>query len=131
MSEIDGVKLPFLPIGGVEGLKTRVPVELPEDSKPFDEILQNELDDLKFSNHAQQRLESRNIALSSDDKQAIQKAVSQAEQKGAQDSLVLLKDLAFIVNVRNKTVITAMTQDQMKDNVFTNIDSAIIATSTK
>ncbi len=131
MAEINGIQLPFLPIGGVDGLKSRAPVESTEGQKPFEEILKQELEDLKFSNHARQRLESRNISLSTEDRQALGQAVAQAEQKGAQDSLVLLNDLAFIVNVRNKTVITAMTQDQMKDNVFTNIDSAIIASSSK
>ena len=53
--------------------------------------------------------------------------MDKAGQKGGQDSLVLLRDMAFIVSVPNKTVVTAMDADQVKENVFTNIDSAVIA----
>jgi len=55
--------------------------------------------------------------------------VTRADEKGAKDSLVLLRDLAFIVNVKNRTVVTAVDGEHLKDNVFTNIDSAVIAQS--
>lgn len=123
---INGINVPFIPARGVDGLKERTPVGLPQDGA-FENILQKELKDLKFSKHAQDRLASRNIRLSGDDLATLGAAVDKAGQKGGQDSLVLLRDMAFIVSVPNKTVVTAMDADQVKDNVFTNIDSAVIA----
>jgi flagellar operon protein len=123
---VNGVTLPFLPVGGVEGLKVRGPIELPKE-RSFDTILEGEFNKLKFSKHAQQRLESRNIELNDADLSSLQHAVDLAEKKGAQESLVLLRDLAFIVNVSNKTVVTALDGKGTDGNVFTNIDSAVIA----
>ena len=123
---INGVQVPFIPARGVDGLKERAPAGVPQDGA-FESILQKELKDLKFSKHAQDRLASRNIQLSGDDLSTIGRAVAKAGEKGSQDSLVLLRDMAFIVSVRNRTVVTAMDAEQVKDNVFTNIDSAVIA----
>ncbi len=123
---INGVQVPFIPARGVDGLKERPPVGVPQEGA-FESILQKELKDLKFSKHAQDRLASRNIQLSGDDLSTLGKAVSKAGEKGSQDSLVLLRDMAFIVSVKNRTVVTAMDAEQVKDNVFTNIDSAVIA----
>jgi flagellar operon protein len=52
--------------------------------------------------------------------------VARAAAKGSRDSLVLLDDTAFVVSVRNRTVITAVDRARMRDQVFTNIDSAVI-----
>ncbi len=123
---VNGIKVPFLPAGGVEGLRERPGVPLPQD-RAFDTVLQKELQQLKFSRHAQERLTARNITLNEADLSQLQQAVDRAGEKGAQDSLVLLRDLAFIVSVRNRTVVTAVDAEHLKDNVFTNIDSAVIA----
>lgn len=123
---VNGVKLPFLPVGGVDALKQRPAVPLPPEQS-FDALLQKELESLKFSKHAQERLQERNITLDQADIATLQKAVIKAEQKGAEDSLVLLRDMAFIVSVKNKTVVTAMQGEHMRESVFTNIDSAVIA----
>ena len=123
---VNGVTVPFLPVGGVEGLKAREPVTLPKE-RMFDAILESEVNKLKFSKHAQQRLESRNIQLNEADLSSLEQAVDLAERKGAQDSLVMLRDLAFIVNIANKTVVTALDGKGATGNVFTNIDSAVIA----
>jgi len=123
---INGVKIPFVPVRGADGLRERPPVELPAE-RSFEKVLQKELKELKFSRHAQERLDSRNIRLNEADISTLQKAVARAEEKGARDSLVLLRDLAFIVNVRNNTVVTAIDGERLKENVFTNIDSAVIA----
>jgi flagellar operon protein len=80
---------------------------------------------LKFSKHAMDRLETRRVALESGDLDRLGSAVSKADQKGARESLVLLDELAFVVSVRNRTVITAMPSS--KDGIFTSIDSAVIA----
>lgn len=96
----------------------------------FAGILQNKLNNtesIKFSKHAEQRLQSRNINLSQTQKDKINSAVTKAEEKGVKDSLVIMDNLAFVVNVRSKTVITAVNSNEMKDNVFTNIDGAVFA----
>ena len=82
--------------------------------------------DLKFSAHAQSRMSSRNIQLSGQDMSRPQQGVAQAAAKGSRESLLLKDDLAFVVSVKNSTVITAVDANSMKGNVFTNIDSAVI-----
>jgi flagellar operon protein len=84
-------------------------------------------DSVKFSSHAIQRLQKRNIEVTAEDIGKINSAVAKAEQKGALESLVLVDDLALIVSIKNKTVITAMDKASMKEQVVTNIDSAVIA----
>ncbi|MFZ1080613.1 MAG: TIGR02530 family flagellar biosynthesis protein [Candidatus Kryptoniota bacterium] len=128
--EIDGIKVPFVPIGGVEGLKSTPQIGTPS-GKSFDEVLRGELDRLKFSNHAQSRLESRNIQLSGDDIKQLADAVDRASQKGSQDSLVIMKNVAYVVNIKNRTVVTAVDGDNLNENVFTNIDSAVYLTNNK
>lgn len=94
---------------------------------PFNKILEQELSGVKFSQHAIQRLQTRNIKLNQNEMAKLNNAVEKAAQKGAKESLVLMNnDLALIVSVKNKTVITAMDGASIKDNVFTNIDSAVI-----
>lgn len=124
-SEVEGVKVPFVPIGGVNGLSSTPQITEPQ-GKSFDEVLRGELDRLKFSNHAQTRLESRNITLSDSDLKQLADAVDRAGQKGSQDSLVVMNNVAFIVNVKNRTVVTAVDGDNLNQNVFTNIDSAVL-----
>jgi flagellar operon protein len=81
---------------------------------------------LKFSAHAQQRLASRNITLSSDDVAKMNAMADKAAAKGSKQSLFMMRDTAMVVSITNRTVITAVDQNSMKDNVFTNIDSAAI-----
>lgn len=81
---------------------------------------------LKFSKHASARLQDRNIALTEAQNQRLEDGVTKAMEKGISDSLVLVDSLAFIVNVPNKTVVTAMDQTETDSNVFTNIDGAVI-----
>ena len=83
--------------------------------------------DLRFSNHAKQRMESRNINLSSQDLSSLNQAVERAEEKGSRDSLVILRETAFVVNVPNRTVITAVRGNDSREGVFTNIDSTVFA----
>lgn len=95
----------------------------------FSQVFESNLvkgDALKFSAHAQSRLSSRNIQLSTQDLNRIESGVAQAAAKGAKESLVLKDDLALLVSVKNNTVITAVDSASMKNNVFTNIDSAVI-----
>jgi flagellar operon protein len=83
-------------------------------------------DALKLSGHAQARLQSRGIALSADDVTRIGQGVDKVAGKGGRESLVLMDDLALVVSVRNRTVITVMDGESRKGNVFTQIDSAVI-----
>ena len=93
------------------------------DLSEFKSILQ---DRLKVSSHAQTRLASRNITLDEAAWNRVMSGVDKAAAKGAKESLVLVDDAALVVSVKNRTVITAVDKDSLKDNVFTNIDSAII-----
>jgi len=127
MPEINGVNLPFLPVGGVDSLKkTQTPFREP-GTKSFEDVLNEEITRIKFSQHAKNRVEARNLELSSEDLSKLDEAVDKANEKGAKDSMIFLRDMAFIVNVKNRTVITALDSEQIKDNVFTNIDSVLIA----
>lgn len=95
----------------------------------FDEVFSKELQnsEIGFSRHAQQRMASRNIDLSPAELTRLNEAVGQVRAKGGRDSLVMLNDNALIVSVKNNQVVTVVDKDSLKNNVFTNIDSAIIA----
>jgi len=82
---------------------------------------------LKFSHHAQDMINQRSIDITPGRMERINQAVDKAQSKGAQDSLVLVDDIALLVSVKNRTVITAIDGQRLKGNVFTNIDSAVIA----
>lgn len=97
--------------------------------KSFQEILadkQAQNSGIKFSKHAAQRLSNRNIELTQTQMERLQEGTSRASQKGIKESLVLVDQLAFIVNIPNNTVVTAMQQGEANENVFTNIDGAVI-----
>lgn len=125
MAEINGVSVPFIPIVGNSEVASRKIGR--EASSSFDAIFKEELEKVKFSNHALKRLEARNIQLSDNDLSRIQNAVDKAEAKGAKDSLVMMDKTAFIVNIPNKTVVTAIEVAESNENVFTNIDSVVFA----
>lgn len=82
---------------------------------------------LKFSKHASNRLADRNIELTANQMERLAEGAQKAGVKGIRDSLVMVDNLAFIVNVPNSTVVTAMDQNQADENIFTNIDGAVIA----
>lgn len=121
----------FNSIQRVNGNRAPINAQKPvkNDQNGFESILQKTIgssQDLKFSKHAELRLQERNINLSQAQKDKMKDAVSRAESKGVKDSLVLMDNLAFVVNVRNRTVITAVNSSELKENVFTNIDGAVI-----
>lgn len=115
----------LLPLGRTEKVKPqRVDLPLPGQ---FSQILDQRLSQVKFSQHALQRMANRKIALGPEQLNRLQNAVDKAAQKGANEALVLMDNkLAFVVSVKNRTVITAVDGESMKENVFTNIDSAVI-----
>lgn len=100
----------------------------PLNSVPFSEILQGKEQDrmreLKFSKHAYERLASRNIDMTDDQLARLENGAKKAFEKGIKESLVMVDNLAFIVSIKNNTVITAVGDDDSK--VFTNIDGAVI-----
>lgn len=108
------------------------PVQIPPTSgTSFRDVLRQTSDvaqgePLKFSAHALARLQSRNIQLSPDDMAAMNAMADKAAAKGSKQSLFMMGDVAMVVSIKNRTVITAVDGDSMKDNVFTNIDSAAI-----
>lgn len=81
---------------------------------------------LKFSNHAIERMNSRGISYSPEDLTRLGEAVQKAAAKGSKDTLVLMDSSALIVSVKNNTVVTVMDKNALKENVFTNIDSTIV-----
>ena len=82
--------------------------------------------ELKFSKHASERLTDRNIILTDEQLQRLEDGAQKASSKGIKESLVLLDNLAFIVNTKNNTVVTAMNQSSYEENIYTNIDGAVI-----
>lgn len=123
--KVPGVTSPAHP----EAAKAR-----PAAAEPFGSVLRQQQGEMaggvaapvKFSAHAQQRLASRGIRLDDSDVKRIGEAVDRAQKKGARESLLVLRDLALIVSVPHRTVITAVDGSSMRENVFTNIDSAVI-----
>ena len=95
----------------------------------FDQLLQNKIEQgsVKFSKHATARMESRGIAFNPQQMERLESALSQVSAKGGKESLVMLDNTALVVSVKNDTVVTVVDRDQLKNNVFTNIDSAVIA----
>jgi flagellar operon protein len=120
---------PILPIG--KPMPTPKPAGDNSINKgtSFGAVFQEELSrqsEVKFSKHAMERLQTRNIKLSKEDLNKINEAVNKAAEKGVKETLIIMGNSAFIANVKSKTIITAATEDNLKNNVFTNIDGAVI-----
>lgn len=112
-------------------LKPKTQVNEPVPKVSFNDILKAKTEyttstEVKFSKHAANRLTDRNISLSSEQMERLNGAAKKASEKGIKESLVLVDSLAFIVNVPNNIVVTALDQSEAVDNVFTNIDGAVI-----
>jgi flagellar operon protein len=82
--------------------------------------------ELKLSAHARQRIAQRGISMTEAEHQTLCDAVQQLEARGARDALLLREDAAFVVNVPTRTLVTAMAQDELRDRIFTQIDSAML-----
>ena len=100
------------------------------NGQQFQGLLQQELAKagkaLKISAHAQQRLDEGQMQFSDKELQRLSKAIKLASEKGSKESLILMDNAAVIVSIKNNTLITVVGNDRMKENVFTNIDSAVI-----
>lgn len=124
----DYIKINTRPYHGIIPTKTGVNRTYKEQNSNFDQILNQKIQDknLKISQHARQRMNMRNINLSHSQMGKLQNAVDKAEEKGVKESLILADDLAFIVSIKNRTIITVIDGSNIKENVFTNIDGAVI-----
>ncbi|WP_456443508.1 TIGR02530 family flagellar biosynthesis protein [Caldithrix abyssi] len=107
-------------------------IQKPDSAKTgvsFGTLLERQLGEtngLKFSAHAMKRMESRAVNLNELDLQRLQQGVQELEARGAQNSVILMDDRAFVVSVKNRTVVTAVDQIQNNQKIFTNIDSLAI-----
>ena len=114
---------PILPIGNHE---TGRPRQEATSGPGFADVLANQQTKVKFSKHANERLRDRRIDLSDQQLAKLDDTVERMAEKGARESLIYMNDMAFLVSVKNRTVITAMDGTSAKENIFTNIDSAAI-----
>jgi flagellar operon protein len=121
----------LIPPGAIVPSPVDVAAQKPRTEPPsgpsFGEVLAEKAAQVQFSGHALQRVRRRGIELGEGTLQRLQAGVERAAGKGARESVVFVDSTAFVVSVRNRTVITAVDRDHMKDHVFTNIDSAVIA----
>lgn len=103
--------------------------QIPSNGPSFQSILNGKLQQesgITFSKHAVARAEERNIDLSESSIARLQEGVRLAEEKGLNDTLILVDKTAFIVNIKNSKVITTVSHDDLKGNVFTNIDGTVV-----
>ncbi|MDR2558275.1 MAG: hypothetical protein LBC86_01835 [Oscillospiraceae bacterium] len=104
--------------------------QINEQGQSFADALKAKLEKtsaIEFSNHAIRRLDSRSVDIDENGKlERLNKGVEIAAEKGSNETLILVDSTAFIVNVRNNKVITTMEMEELKGNVFTNIDSTVI-----
>lgn len=116
-------------ISSIQQLQLQRSLNTGKTSSGFNAILQEQLKqsgEVQFSKHAAERVEERGIEVTQSFLTDLNGAVEKAQGKGVRDMVVIANNGAFIVNVPNKTVITSMSTNEMKDNIFTNIDSAVI-----
>ena len=114
---------PILPIGNQAADRVQ------RNEKPsfdFADILARQQTKGKFPKPANERLRDRRIDLSDQQLAKLDDTVERMAEKGARESLIYMNDMAFLVSVKNRTVITAMDGTSAKENIFTNIDSAAI-----
>ena len=118
--------VPNIGVGGI-GLGGIQPSELQSGSGAPSRVAPAEAFGLHFSKHASKRLEQRGVDMDATQMERLERAVGQAADKGSKDSLILLDELALVVSVQNRTVVTAVDEASRREHVFTNIDSVVIA----
>ena len=82
--------------------------------------------DLTLSAHAADRLRQHGIEMPEAVRQRIAEALDVLAQKGARDAVLVAPEAAFVVNVPNRTVVTALAPSEMRDRAITQIDSALL-----
>lgn len=103
------------------------PSNAPAASGAFGNALAAANERLTLSRHAQHRVDRRGLELGDEQMQRLEGAVRSAREKGARNSVVMLDDLAVVVDIQQRMVVTAMEREGSRDRVFTNIDSVVIA----
>lgn len=106
--------------------KPKINKPITKDFRQVLEEIQNKDGEIKFSKHAIDRINSREMNLTTSEMTRLKSAFNKAETKGVKDALIIMDDKAFIASIQNKTVITTVNKEQLKDNIFTNIDGAVI-----
>jgi flagellar operon protein len=110
------------------------PAPPPGGKSEFHELLQKSVEGsapaaekrLNFSQHADTRIRSRSIDWNEDLEKRVVAGLDAAEAKGSRETLILADGIALIANVKSRTVVTAMDRSQLKDRIFTNIDSTVL-----
>ena len=125
MNKIDVRQLENRLINSVKSVDKRQ-INPSKDFRTILEKIRTNDEEIKFSKHATERLNSRDVNLNSEEMDRLKSAFHKAESKGVKEALILLDDKAFIASIHNKTIITTVNKEQLKDNVFTNIDGAVI-----
>ena len=126
MDRVNNINNRIIPAAGRPATKPQQPKDRPE--KSFKEVLEavGSPSGISLSKHAQVRMVARNIVLDKSQVERLNNAVEKARQKGIRDTLILVDDNTFVVNVKSTTIITAANRETLKDKVFTNIDGAVI-----
>jgi len=117
---------PVQPVKPVQDQTSPKPSIQKTDGANFADTLAN-VQNLRFSNHAQKRMQVRDISLSDDGISRLANAVEKADKRGGKESLVMMDDLAFIVNIKDRLVVTALDPGSRGEGVFTQIDSVVFA----
>lgn len=127
MENINELRLRQLQTEPFQIAKKQTTANQPKSS--FEQLLQDKLQEnqsLQFSKHSKERIAQRGIEVTEDLLERMNEAASSAKQKGAKDVVMIDQQAVFIVSIPNNTVITAMNGNEMKQNIFTKIDSAVL-----
>mgnify|MGYP001063239005 FL=1 len=96
-------------------------------SKSFKNVVESlKAEEVKFSKHASMRIQDRGVSFNNEEISKIRDAIQKAEDKGVKDALIFIDDKVLITNIKTRTVITALKNEQMDEKVITNIDGAVI-----
>jgi len=113
-------------VKGQNGVNTGKEIENPSE---FKELLKENIDgpkeDVEFSGHALKRMKQRNLTMDNEEYLKLKEGIEKLKNKGGQDSLIVTNKAAYIVDVANNKVVTAMDKEDMAENVFTKIDSTL------
>ncbi len=124
MVEFNGISVPFIPIGGNQAI-SKSNIEISQGLSEFQKVFADEIAKLNMSANAESSIKTNGINLSDLDKIKLESAINRAESKNAKESMIMMKDNAFIVDVPNRTIINTISSEELKSSVITGIDSAI------
>jgi flagellar operon protein len=113
-------------LGGINERPSLGKGNSPVSPEEFQKVLKHEEGKISMSHHAETRIRSRDIPWSPALEKRVMSGIEALEAKGSREALILAGDVAFIANVRSRTIVTAMDRTQLKERVFTNIDSAVL-----